>query len=959
MKKMTKRMALAFLMASFVSAGTAGAVISQNFANAEEEPVPVKTFAGVDISSFAMANGADICIGKGGNGLRFTAEMDTAAYEALETKGAAYGMLIVPQDYLKEGYELTKENVFNNNKFFFTEEPTEEDVAANRKSMINITYEALSDTDGNGKVDLSGSIINLYTANIYRKFVAVAYVSVSNEETGVIDYEFAEYYNGDIASNACSIYRVAQAVLDSTDKYTADVKNTAQTEFFDAYNAYAQKKGWLFGYNLKYVLEKADGTEEVLSETTEKGELNSHLSVGFNDTYAEYYYLQESATDIKLYAHNETAVEIRYKEIVKTEDNSLHRITGNETYDLAPAMRKDVETKITVQRMVGTSLVAAPEVSTENNVLSNLSVGAYKVTYSAINDYQEIVYHTCVVDYDTKADTYVYLNNGNENLNDYVIHRANWGNMNGQTLSWVEYAGNTVVKLNVAGESKSTWEAHVIPVHSKAYYEALATDTAYEHTFKYDFIVNPTGDAANTHTIVDVFQKDTNTTRSDYKDATVYTRTLTMKQILDNWDNLMDVSMMESDSNRYAAYEKNHLLYVKGSGVFDPYIGNFRVETEKKTLKTDWTEVAAICANNNVKKEQMTLQTNWADNQYGLTIWCSAVTNPLDKTGTYLKLINPESKDPIKWNVKNYYYTSEDLAALITKEGALTAGEYKLTFEAYVEDTASSSYKMWQYVVNNGSYAYTDSATITANQWYTIEIDLAAYLSYEASGKKPYIFSTNSKTVTAYYLGNMKLEQGAVKNSAAMSLTQQVVEEPEEKPLAWNEEISMANYGTTWKCFQWTSGAIGSTELALTTVAGKEGTFITNEKTKSAISMLLFAAEEKAYYEELLSKGNYKLVYEACLTDFNETTKIGTDTKAFYYKSDYTVNGVSGTYAMQPYYWYTVEIDLNCLVTNFDTPRIFYANMSNGRFYLGNIRLVEGTIEGSSIPMKYIKGEAI
>ena len=123
--------------------------------------------------------------------------------------------------------------------------------------------------------------------------------------------------------------------------------------------------------------------------------------------------------------------------------------------------------------------------------------------------------------------------------------------------------------------------------------------------------------------------------------------------------------------------------------------------------------------------------------------------------------------------------------------------------------------------------------------------------------------------------------------------------------------------------------------------------------------MLLFATEEKAYYEELLSKGNYKLVYEACLTDFNETTKIGTDTKAFYYKSDYTVNGVSGTYAMQPYYWYTVEIDLNCLVTNFDTPRIFYANMSGGRFYLGNIRLVEGTIEGSSIPMKYIKGEAI
>ena len=652
-----------------------------------------------------------------------------------------------------------------------------------------------------------------------------------------------------------------------------------------------------------------------------------------------------------------------------TTDNTLYRIVGNEDFNLSTLLSNNYEYEIEVYKMIGEQLVdPTNEVINDTTIKgSRLSVGAYRVEVYALDGQSEfgrILYYTLTVDYDA-TNEYVYLNDGNEALNDYVIHSANWGNQNSNTLSWNTFDGKDgkYVALNVGDESKNTWEVHVIPVHSKAYYEALAADTEYEYTFKYDFIVNPTGDATNKHEIVNVFQADTNSTRSEYADATWHTRTLTIKEILANWDNLMDVSKNPSNSNQYAAYAKHHLLMVKGSGKYYPYIGNFRMESAVKTLKTDWTDYTAICASNTAKREQMTLQTNWADNQYGLTIWCSTVTNPLDKTGTYLKLINPESKDPIKWNVKNYYYTSEDLAALITKEGALTAGEYKLTFEAYVEDTANANYKMWQYVAKNGGYDYTDSATITANQWYTIEIDLAAYLSYEASGKKPYIFSTNSKTVTAYYLGNMKLEQGAVKGSAAMSLTKQGSEQenPDETTLKWNQEISMSNYNSVWKCTQWGSSNIGAADLDVVSVDGKDGKFVTLKAGKESVAIYLYPSEDLSYYQSLVEKGSYKLVYEFCIFDRVTGTPGTGDRKATLYDTDFTNNGFDDRHTfVDAYTWYTVEIDLRCLITDSPRCRVFYVNIKGYNIYAGNFRLVEGSVEtDNGVPMKYIKGEPI
>ena len=313
MKNNVKKSIMALLVMGALGA-TATATSGVFATKAEVNPYSIQ---GVDVSTYQMEIGAGIRVN--GDGLRFSADMDTATYEALEAKGASYGMLIVPKSYLTAGYELTEENVFEQNKFYFEEEnPTPED---NRRAMLNLETETLGNYDKDANVEIYGVIADIGAMNILREFVGVAYVKVpvvnasTGEPTGEYEYKFARYYGDDMANNTRSMYYVAQLALESDwagDK-TAVEENyitTYKTEVTDVY-------GYTYGYTEKHVLTKLDGTQETLKEEVKYGDLNTEVTAEFyndNALYSAYYYDGKEMPKSNLYANGRTTIEVNYKE---------------------------------------------------------------------------------------------------------------------------------------------------------------------------------------------------------------------------------------------------------------------------------------------------------------------------------------------------------------------------------------------------------------------------------------------------------------------------------------------------------------------------------------------------------------------------------------------------------------------------------------------------------------------
>ncbi len=322
MKKNVKKSITALLtMGMLVAAATATTDIFAT--KAETNPY---TIQGVDISTYQMEIGAAVRIA--GDGLRFSAEMDQNTYDTLEAKGASYGMLIVPESYLTEGYELTEENVFEQNKFYFEEEnPTPED---NRRGMIKLETETLSNYDKDANVEIYGAMTDIGAMNIVREFVGVAYVKVptvnetTGEATGEYEYKFARYYGDDVKNNTRSMYYVAQLTLESDwagDKTVVESNyiTTYKTEVTDVY-------GYTYGYTEKHVLTKLDGTKEILKEEVKYGDLNTDVSASFyNDPalYSMYYYDGSEMPTSKLYANGRTILEVNYKETDVDLDNMV------------------------------------------------------------------------------------------------------------------------------------------------------------------------------------------------------------------------------------------------------------------------------------------------------------------------------------------------------------------------------------------------------------------------------------------------------------------------------------------------------------------------------------------------------------------------------------------------------------------------------------------------------------
>ena len=153
------------------------------------------------------------------HGIRFESSVTKDFFEAEANKGAIYGTLICPADYLGvEGNALFHDDDTKNanGALYIYDENTPNKTEGNQYAMRDLVAKPEYDED-TGKYYFKGSITNVNDQNLARPFAARSYVAVSDGNGGYT-YTYSDVYSR-------AIYSVAtHAVADTEEfaKYTTD-----------------------------------------------------------------------------------------------------------------------------------------------------------------------------------------------------------------------------------------------------------------------------------------------------------------------------------------------------------------------------------------------------------------------------------------------------------------------------------------------------------------------------------------------------------------------------------------------------------------------------------------------------------------------------------------------------------------------------------------------------------------
>ena len=253
----------------------------------------------VGFEDFVMEEGASVRVsGDEVNGLRFTAEMSVESYQSLSAQDASFGMVIIPKDYITDGYELTVANLFGGNAKY-SETATAGANQAVRK-MLHLKNLTPADHDKDGKYEVRGAITDILTNNLAREFVGIAYVKLGNE------YILANYFADEMDNNARSIYYVSQKAIDANDHASA-----VQSKYIDAFDKYVSDAGKTYNrtYTVNYIT-TVNGKSTVETETI-TAPLNSEINLTAKEISG---FTVSSASKInsKVYANKENVFNFYY-----------------------------------------------------------------------------------------------------------------------------------------------------------------------------------------------------------------------------------------------------------------------------------------------------------------------------------------------------------------------------------------------------------------------------------------------------------------------------------------------------------------------------------------------------------------------------------------------------------------------------------------------------------------------
>lgn len=246
--------------------------------------------------AFNMDKGASVRLTSSelNNGLKFTAYMSKADYESVETESVSYGVLIVPYDYIENGYEITVDNVFGKTPVYSSAET----LGTGQKRIVNLSCDEMTlDKDDAGRYLVQGSITDILTKNLTREFFGLAYM------TNGTDYRFADYTEGE---NVRSMVYVAQLALED-DELTEAQKERVKA----AYTENTAVTSLSSSYTVNYYKEKSDGTYDVTTNTV-TGNINSAVTV--QTSVEDGYSLDEKGSRLSgvIYANQKAVFNVYY-----------------------------------------------------------------------------------------------------------------------------------------------------------------------------------------------------------------------------------------------------------------------------------------------------------------------------------------------------------------------------------------------------------------------------------------------------------------------------------------------------------------------------------------------------------------------------------------------------------------------------------------------------------------------
>ena len=192
----------------------------------------------IEATAFEMKYGASVRTADPA-GIRFTALVGEDVYtKVTEAENKSFGMFIVPDSYMDDYATYIETDSAYEGKFY-------EYFSEKKKKMIDFTYETDQLISQDGGYVMRGAITDVLFENLTRKFVGVAYVKTTTENS--VSYEYAKFNR---ANNARSIAYVSSAAINANEGTLAlenYLKKSAYNLLGVTYNAETQK--YTYGEN--------------------------------------------------------------------------------------------------------------------------------------------------------------------------------------------------------------------------------------------------------------------------------------------------------------------------------------------------------------------------------------------------------------------------------------------------------------------------------------------------------------------------------------------------------------------------------------------------------------------------------------------------------------------------------------------------------------------------------------
>lgn len=250
------------------------------------------SFSALEEAVFVMKPGASVRLAENGrNGLRFTALMDKADYEALENSGAEieYGMLICPYEYLGIYGPLTAENVFGEDAGYSVS-------GEEGKARVMCLTAPEMAACGEQTMCFNGAIVDLLEENYGREFYGRGFIACT--AGGTTKYKFARE-----ADNRRSAAYVAQRALEE-GKYGEEERA--------ALGAYAEGfLGQSGEYTVRRYLENG-GKYELAQTETLSGEIGQTVFAAEKSFEGYTLHEKKSSLSSPLYVNGRTVLDVYY-----------------------------------------------------------------------------------------------------------------------------------------------------------------------------------------------------------------------------------------------------------------------------------------------------------------------------------------------------------------------------------------------------------------------------------------------------------------------------------------------------------------------------------------------------------------------------------------------------------------------------------------------------------------------